>query len=65
MGFRTRLEEPHFDLRQDEHKNYGASHVANMTGSNFIYRSTREVGGGKIKIFSEVEIVREKPCLRP
>ena len=36
-----------------------------MTGSDFIYRSTREVGGGKIEIFSEVEIVREKPCLRP
>lgn len=36
-----------------------------MTGSDFIYRSTREVGGGKIKIFSEVEIVREKPCLWP
>ena len=48
MVFRTRIEEPHFDLRQDEHKNYGASHVANMTGSNFIYHSTREVGGSKL-----------------
>ncbi len=65
MGFRTRLKKPHFDLQPNEHKYDGASHVANMTGSDFIYRSTREVGGGKIKIFSEVEIVREKPCLRP
>lgn len=42
MGFRTRLKESHFDLQQNEHKYDGASHVANMTGSDFIYRSTRE-----------------------